>query len=428
MRWLISAAFLNLAILLLGLTAQAQIAVQDGNPLPALVSSGAGPTINKAFTVTPGASVLVVMLINRQNAVIIPEPATITWNGITLTQDTNSLAATSNYRGMSMFHLYNPPAGTGNITATYSAAGNSIGVEAFTLSGVDTTVAPIILQANNAGTVTSLNGTANGVTAGSWAAVGSIWGNTGTLTTGGTGGTATMVLGSIGSSSATAGYVANLSAGTVTVGVTNGTGTKGVFIAEIFAPGSSTNPPIIVSQPNGLNVFTNSTVKLTVGASGTTPLAYQWYINDTTSPLSNGGNLTGVTNSVLTLSNTTLANAGNYFVVVTNLYGAATSSVANLSFISPSGAYESAVMSNAPAPFAFYTFSETGDPSTGTLVARDSAGTFSGTYGAGSQNGINGIFGPQKTADNLVGFPDGNTALGLNGTPSSAVSLCRHLT
>ena len=160
------------------------------------------------------------MLINRQNAVIIPEPATITWNGITLARDTpiRLPAATSNYRSMSMFSsLQSAEAGTGNITATYSVAGNSIGVRgAFTLGGVDTTLAPIILQANNAGTVTSLNGTANGVTAGSWAAVGSIWGNTGTLTTGGTGGTATMVPWiDWAFFSATAGYEANLlSAGT----------------------------------------------------------------------------------------------------------------------------------------------------------------------------------------------------------------------
>ena len=68
--------------------------------------------------------------------------------------------------------------------------------------------------------------------------MGSIWGATPeTLTTSGTGGTATMVLDTAaGGSSVNAGYVTNLSAGTVTIAITGNTATKGCLIAEIYAP------------------------------------------------------------------------------------------------------------------------------------------------------------------------------------------------
>jgi hypothetical protein len=420
-RWLISAAFLNLIIFLLAATAQAQIAIQDGTPLAALTSSGGGPTINKSFTVTPGASVLVVVLEDRQNAAIIAEPATITWNGFTLTQDTNSFANSSNYRSMAMYHLFTPPPGTANITATYAIGNNTVLMAAYTLNGVDTNTAPIILQASTLGAI-SLSGTATNVVAGSWAAVGSIWGATGgTLTTTGDGGTATMVVNNnVGGSEANFGYVANLNAGIDNVGVTVSGSTKGCFIAEIFTPGAPT-PPNIIKQPQSVTVLTNSTVRFTVTASGAPPLSYHWYTNSTSSALSDGGNFTGSASNVLTIANATLANAADYTVVITNNLGAVTSSVANLTFVAPSGAYESAVVTNSP--FAFYTFSDTGEPSAGTAVANDSVGNFSGTYGVASFNGIDGIVGPQTTADGLVGFPDGNTALGTVGTANSFVTL-----
>ena len=58
-------------------------------------------------------------------------------------------------------------------------------------------------------------------------------------------------------------------------------------------------------------------------ASGTAPLSYQWYYNTNTV-------LTNATNSILTLTNVQLSDAGGYSVVVTNAYGSATSAVAQL--------------------------------------------------------------------------------------------------
>ena len=334
--WLILAMDLSLALLLLVPTAQAAIAIQDGSPL-ALPTEGT-TTISQSFHVTAGASVLVVILEDRQNAVVLAEPA-LTFNGVALVQDTNSLANTSNYRSMAMYHLYNPPAVTANITGSYSAGNNTVVLTAYTLSGVNTATNPLVLQANNSGSVTSFSGSTNGVTAGSWAAVGSIWGATGeTVTTTGTGGTATMTNNNnIGGSTMSAGYVANLSAGSVTVGASVGTATKGCFIADIFAPAPATSAPTITTQPSWSPATNyavlNPSAQASVVASGTAPLSYQWYTNATTSALSDNANHIGSTSNILTITSAAVADSTSYTVVITNLYGSVTSSAAILTVL-----------------------------------------------------------------------------------------------
>ncbi len=429
-RWLMSAARFGLALLLLAslaTTAQAAIAIQDGNPLTyTYTASGA---INKSFTVTPGASVLVVLVEDR--SVNNAEPATINWlGGQTLTRDVQSSGIPSTTRGLAMYHLYNPTPGTTNIVATVTGASGNW-VTAYTLSGVDTTIAPIVAGATSGSTsttTTALNINVQGVPAGAWAAVNACWGNTPSTSAyinvtnqaGLTINSTTVVDGADNATTAAAGYVSSLTAGTniFTAGYT--TGGKFVFAVEVFSPPTA---PSISVQPQSVIAFTNGTPKFRVTAVGSAPLHYQWYTNSITTALSNGGNLTGTTNTTLTIANATLANGGNYFVVVTNLLGSATSSVASLTFTSPSGAYETCVMTNAAVPFAYYSFSETGDPSVGGVVAQDSIGSFNGTYGVASQNGFNGIVGPQTSLDGLIGFPDGNTALSTVNGANSYVTL-----
>ncbi len=191
------------------------------------------------------------------------------------------------------------------------------------------------------------------------------------------------------------------------------TNAQGSVTSSVAALTFTAQAPSITTQPIGATLFTNAngTLKFSVVASGTLPLTYQWYTNATTSALNDVGNLTGSATNVLTISNANMANAGDYTVKISNGSGSVTSSVANLIFTVPSGAFEAAVMTNSTAPFAFYTFSEAGNPASGTLVAQDSIGTFSGTYGINTSNSFNGIAGPRATADALVGFPDANTAL-----------------
>ena len=85
----------------------------------------------------------------------------------------------------------------------------------------------------------------------------------------------------------------------------------------ISIPPVITQPPASETRPLGADASFNTTVV------GTGPLAYQWYFNTNTL-------VSGATNAVLALDPVTPSQTGNYQVVVTNLYGSATSSPAAL--------------------------------------------------------------------------------------------------
>ncbi len=194
-------------------------------------------------------------------------------------------------------------------------------------------------------------------------------------------------------------------------------------LPQIQAVQGVVSPPIITIQPTASLVFPGQAPKLTVTAAGTLPLSYNWTRNGTN--LVDGGNISGSSSNILTITGVSAADVfTNYSVIITNVAGAITSSVASIALTSPSDAYESAVV--ADAPFAFYTFSETNDSSTGTAEAYDSISAYNGTYGTTALNAFNGIAGPQATADGLPGFSDTNTALGttyLQTPPTSFVTL-----
>lgn len=81
--------------------------------------------------------------------------------------------------------------------------------------------------------------------------------------------------------------------------------------------------PVITMQPTNLVASIGGTASFAVTATGTAPLHYQWYFN--------GSNSIGAgTNSILTLTNVVLTNAGFYSVTVSNQLGSVTSSNATL--------------------------------------------------------------------------------------------------
>jgi len=80
-------------------------------------------------------------------------------------------------------------------------------------------------------------------------------------------------------------------------------------------------PPAITNQPVSLVVTNSQSATFTVGATGVPAISYQWYFSN--APIATA------TSSSLAFS-ATPANIGNYFVVVSNSVGTATSSVVTL--------------------------------------------------------------------------------------------------
>lgn len=81
-------------------------------------------------------------------------------------------------------------------------------------------------------------------------------------------------------------------------------------------------PPGISVQPQGQSLAAGGNVTLSVTATGSGPLAYQWRRNSSA--------VTGATNNTLTLNPVSINDAGDYSVVVTNRVGSVTSSTATL--------------------------------------------------------------------------------------------------
>jgi hypothetical protein len=96
------------------------------------------------------------------------------------------------------------------------------------------------------------------------------------------------------------------------------------------------NPtPTMVTQPQSISVYPGQqAVTFTAAAAGTQPLSFQWYTNGT-SALSDNANRIGSTSNVLTIPIPAPSDGADYTLVVTNIYGAVTSSVATLTILTP---------------------------------------------------------------------------------------------
>ena len=118
-------------------------------------------------------------------------------------------------------------------------------------------------------------------------------------------------------------------------------------------------PPLILTQPQGRTNTVGTSTSFAVSAIGTGTLTYQWRKDGTN--LSDDGNISGPTNSVLAVTAVTTTNAATYDVIVTG-FGSVTSAPANLIVVSdPVLLYEPfnytniglPVNSNSPANWTF---------------------------------------------------------------------------
>lgn len=92
---------------------------------------------------------------------------------------------------------------------------------------------------------------------------------------------------------------------------------------------ATVNAPLITSAPRGRTVAPGGSVTFDVTAEGSGSLTYQWYRN--------GAAITGATGASLTLSNLSVADAGEYTVAVSQGTGTTTSRPATLRVEAPLG-------------------------------------------------------------------------------------------
>ena len=251
-----------LGLALLGLfgcaSARAQIALQDGSTNKIISNSGSS-SISTNFTVTSGASVLVVSLYDRNNVASEFGARVPSWGAQTLTRIAGEYDARSTYATVATYYLYTPTPGAQTITATDTSGSNVIAMamQVYTLNGVSTTNPPTVFT-NNAAYTTNLNVALSGVPAGAWGVVSGCMGynteeNTYLVPTSGTPGYAQILTGD----DVVMGGVANLAAGAGTVSLGN-VGAGGVQMAlaiTVFAS-SGVNTNFVTPQFSGLPAST----------------------------------------------------------------------------------------------------------------------------------------------------------------------------
>jgi uncharacterized repeat protein (TIGR03803 family) len=111
----------------------------------------------------------------------------------------------------------------------------------------------------------------------------------------------------------------SVNAGSYSVVISNSLGSITSAIATLTVIHSG---PIITAQPAGVAVNPGDNTTFSIGAIGSLPMSYQWRFGN--------ANIPGAISSNLNLLSVTASQAGTYDVVVTNLYGSVTSSVATL--------------------------------------------------------------------------------------------------
>ena len=116
---------------------------------------------------------------------------------------------------------------------------------------------------------------------------------------------------------------------TFAVVVSNAAGSVTSNAATLTVSSSSSGAPTITMQPTSQTVAAGQSATFSVGASGTTPLSYQWQKNRTA--------ISGAISSSYTTPATTSADSGTQFnVVVTNSAGTVTSNTVTLTVSSSS--------------------------------------------------------------------------------------------
>ncbi|MEI7534793.1 MAG: hypothetical protein WCK57_10535, partial [Verrucomicrobiae bacterium] len=279
-----------LALLVIGAPrAQAAIAVVDSSG--GFISTNTTLPISQVFPTT-GGNVLVVNLSYRGPNNFYPTGAVsaLTWitSGGTVTQTMTRAVekgnTAANAPGSSIYYLWNPlPDAGGTISGSLPTGYVRQMISAYTLSGVDTNIAPIIGSgdATNVNTGTSVTCSNNlvGVPLGGFASLSSAM--VGTTTTAGftanAGGSGTAVnwfINGVSGDTWNQGYIPSLAAGISNFSIAySGTANRLHIVAAVFTPAASTSPtPTLIGQNATDRTTTTATLGAIVVTNGTSTI------------------------------------------------------------------------------------------------------------------------------------------------------------
>ncbi|MEI9864670.1 MAG: immunoglobulin domain-containing protein [Limisphaerales bacterium] len=173
-------------------------------------------------------------------------------------------------------------------------------------------------------------------------------------------------------------------AGNYSVTITNLAGTSTSSNAVLVVTNAA---PSINSQPQNQSIVAGQNATFSVTAEGTLPLNYQWRLG--------GMNISSATTNPFVLTNVQATNAGDYSVIITNIAGSVTSSVATLT-----------ILVTNPVVFAQWNFnSSPADANTATGLTSPSIGSGIASLAggiAGSFVGGDAALDPAPTADNTA--------------------------
>ncbi len=417
------------ALALLARPAGAAISLQDGSTA---ITYAASTAISQPFTVTAGASVLMVMETDKGTSAV--APASLAYGSQTLTQAVTTSTATT-YRNVSIFYLFNPAPGTTNITGMASNA--SVWLSAYTLSGVHTGVTPLTGSVVSGG-ATGVTNSVAGVAASSWAAMNGIYAeSSGTFTVTGTGGTPVIAANTNDTSVADMGYVAGISVGTdtFTYNLASGGGgsQKMALVTAVFTPASagilSPANSMITANPSSIPANGTSTSTITVQARDT--LGNNMTTGGAAINLNaSAGALGGVTdnaNGTYTAMLTSASSPGTATITGT-MNGSAIGYSTNVIFVGLASAANTVITANPGSLVA-----NGSSTATVTVQAKDSFGknlltsggtvvlnTTSGTLGAVTDNN-NGTYTAILTSPNIPASSTNNPgSAAITGTISGA--------
>ena len=326
---------LAVAGLLLCGNARAAITVHDGSLMNIRQQTNGSSSISTNFTVTSGASVLVVSLYDQNNVSTDKSPSSLTWGSQTLTKIIGENNSRSTYADSDIFYLFNPNPGTQTITATDTSGSNvlAMAIQVYTLSGVNTSVSPVANATNAAYATNSLVTLSSSTPAGAWAVVSANYGYNGNgnylLSTSGTTNYAQVQNPQVPNYQGDAvfmGGVSNLAAGATTISLGNagGGGVQQALAAAVFAPGAANVTPQFSNLSNHTIPYgtTNVTLTGTVSTNGQflpngtvikvaiNSNTQQTTIDDSTGDFSLNYNSTGFATNVYTVTYTSAAATG----------------------------------------------------------------------------------------------------------------------